>query len=258
MKIKTVAVSLQGRGRKNNEDSYYADPNLGLMIVSDGMGGHKAGEVASAMAVELIAEHIGNAMGEYLRLLETTLDMPEPNPEKMIKDAIDYANGQIFQSAQENKDRRNMGATVTLAWLFRDEVYIGHVGDSRAYFFGEEVKLVTRDHTVVGELYRSGSISKEEAKKHPNKHMLLRALGVEETVRADIFAMKWQPVDCLLLCSDGLYGAFDIENVLEKIDVTKDKNEILEALVKLAVDYGSKDDVTGILAWPSSLDSANS
>ena len=101
------------------------------------------------------------------------------------------------------------------------------------------------------------SITKEQAQHHPNKHMLLRALGVEETVRADIFGMTWQTGDCLLICSDGLYGAFDIESVLAQIDVTKDKNEILNALVKMAVDYGSKDDITGILAWQSALDTAN-
>ncbi|MGI5825552.1 MAG: Stp1/IreP family PP2C-type Ser/Thr phosphatase [Bacillota bacterium] len=258
MNIRNVAVSLQGKGRVNNEDSYYADPSLGLLIVSDGMGGHKAGEVASAMTVELIAKKIGDALREYLQLAETTLDMPELNPEAIIKEAIDYANAQIYESSKENKDRRNMGATVTLAWIFNDTVYIGHVGDSRAYFFGDEVKLVTRDHSVVGELYRGGSITKEEAKNHPNKHMLLRALGVEERVKADIFAMKWQSADCLLLCSDGLYGAFDIESILDQIDVTKDKNEILDALVKMAVDYGSKDDITGVLAWQSSLDSENS
>jgi serine/threonine protein phosphatase PrpC len=258
MNIKHTAVSLQGKGRVNNEDSYYADPALGLMIVSDGMGGHKAGEVASAMAVEIISQKIGNALKEYMQLAETTLDMPDLNPEKIIKDAIEYANGQIYESAKENKERRNMGATVTLAWVFGNTVYIGHVGDSRAYFFGDDVKLVTRDHSVAGELYRGGSITKEEADNHPNKHMLLRALGVEKNVKADIFAMTWEDTDCLLLCSDGLYGAFDIEKILIQIDVRKNKQEILEALVKMAIDYGSKDDITGILAWPSNLDSENS
>ena len=258
MNIRNVAVSLQGKGRNNNEDSYFADPKLGLMIVSDGMGGHKAGEVASAMAVQLIAQKIEGAFHEYLQLAETTLDMPQFNPEQIIKEAIDYANGQIYENAQSDKNKKNMGATVTLAWAVNGSVYIGHVGDSRAYFFGDDVKLVTRDHSVVGELYRGGSITKEQAQHHPNKHMLLRALGVEKTVRADIFGMKWQPEDCLLICSDGLYGAFDIENILAQIDVTKDKKEILDALVNMAVDYGSKDDITGILAWQSGLDAVNS
>lgn len=257
MNIGNVAVSLQGKGRKNNEDSYFADPNIGLLIVSDGMGGHNAGEVASAMTVQLISQKIENAFKEYLQLAETTLDTPRLNPELIIKNAIDFANSKIYETAKTDKTKKNMGATVTLAWFVNGAVYIGHVGDSRAYFFGEDVKLVTRDHSVVGELYRGGSITKEQAQRHPNKHMLLRALGVEETVRADIFGMTWQTGDCLLICSDGLYGAFDIESVLAQIDVTKDKNEILNALVKMAVDYGSKDDITGILAWQSALDTAN-
>ena len=257
MNIRNVAVSLQGKGRKNNEDSYYADPGLGLFIVSDGMGGHKAGEVASSMAVKLIAGKISDSVREYVQLAETTLNMPKLNPEQIINDAIQFANLEIYKSSKSDKERRNMGSTVTLAWVYDGAVYFGHVGDSRAYFFGSNVKLVTKDHSVVGELYRGGSITKEEAKHHPNKHMLLKALGVEETVKPDIFVMEWYCEDCLLLCSDGLYGAFDIENVLEKIDVTKDKNEILDALVKLAVDYGSRDDITGVLAWPANLDSAN-
>ena len=257
MKVRNVAVSFQGMARHNNEDSYFADSNLGLFIVSDGMGGHKAGEVASAMAVKLIAEKICELFKEYIKMAETTLGMPRLNPEEIISQAIDYANTEIYQSAKEDSERRNMGATVTLAWVYDDIIYFGHVGDSRAYFFGEEVRLVTKDHSVVGELYRGGSITKEEAKNHPNKHMLLKALGVEKTVKPDIFAMEWNSEDCLLLCSDGLYGAFDIENVLEKIDVTKDKGEILDALVKLAVDFGSRDDITGVLAWPESLDEAN-
>lgn len=253
MDINNIAVSVRGMARDNNEDSYFADSNLGLFIVSDGMGGHKAGEVASSMAVKLIAEKICGLFFDYMKMAETTLNMPRLNPEEIISEAIGYANAEIYKSAKSNKERRNMGATVTLAWIYNDVVYFGHVGDSRAYFFGNEVRLVTKDHTVVGELYRGGSITKEEAKTHPSKHMLLRALGVEETVKTDIFAMEWNKIDCLLICSDGLYGAFDIENVLEKIDVTKNKGEILDALVKLAVDFGSRDDITGVLVWPASL-----
>lgn len=257
MKIRNVAVSLQGKGRENNEDSYYADPNLGLMIVSDGMGGHKAGEVASSMAVKLISEKINELCREYMQLSETTLAMPKLNPEKIILQAIEFANAEIYQSSQSNKEQRNMGATVTLIWYYNDAAYFGHVGDSRAYFFGRQVKQVTRDHSVVGELYRGGSITKEQAKHHPNKHMLLKALGVEPEIKPDIFAMEWNPEDCLLLCSDGLYGAFDLEQALEKIDVTKNKKEILNALVDLAVNYGSRDDITGVLIWQPCLDTEN-
>lgn len=258
MNIRSVAVSLQGKGRENNEDSYYADPGLGLLIVSDGMGGHKAGEVASAMTVKLIAEKISSRVREYLRLAETTLNMPGLNPEQIIREAIDYANKEIYERAQANREQRNMGATVTLAWAYDEAVYFGHVGDSRAYFFGNGVRQVTRDHSVVGELYRGGSITRDQAKNHPSKHMLLRALGVEPVVKPDIFVMEWNPEDCLLICSDGLHGSFDIEDVLDKIDVTKNKQEILDALVKLAVDYGSRDDITGLLVWQPTLESANS
>ena len=247
MKVRNVAVSFQGMARHNNEDSYFADSNLGLFIVSDGMGGHKAGEVASAMAVKLIAEKICELFKEYIKMAETTLGMPRLNPEEIISQAIDYANTEIYQSAKEDSERRNMGATVTLAWVYDDIIYFGHVGDSRAYFFGEEVRLVTKDHSVVQMMVDRGDLTPELAKSYPGKNLITRAIGTDAVVMCDIF--HWEVVrgDYLLLCSDGLSNVMDDQEILFEVAHGVNKQHCCQRLLSIAKNRGAPDNVTSVL-----------
>ncbi len=250
MELRTVTLSLQGKARNNNEDSYFADASQSLLMVADGMGGHQAGEVASSMAVNSILESISVA-------IKNNQDQ-DLAPEEVLREAFYYANNKIFSYSSQNAELKNMGSTLTVAWLVKGQLYIGHVGDSRAYFFGRGAEQLTVDHSVAGELLREGGITKAEAEEHPKKHMLTRALGVEQLVEVDVYHYQWQANDVLLLCTDGLSNLLDLEEILPKIDVSKDKTEILAALVTMAEEAGSLDDITGVLAWQKSLDAGNS
>ena len=257
MELRTITLSLQGKSRTNNEDSYYADAQLKLMLVADGMGGHQAGEVASSIAVEAVVKSLSQVATEQFTQpadTEETIILPKFSPEEAMRAAFYYANDQIYSYAQERPELNHMGSTLTAAWVVGDDLYIGHVGDSRAYFFGNEVSQLTIDHSVAGELLREGGITKAEAAEHPKKHMLTRALGVEHRVEVDVYHYVWPAQSVLLLCSDGLSDHLDLESILDQIDVTKDKTDILAALVKMAEDAGSLDDITGVLAWHKALD----
>lgn len=237
MSIRHLALSLKGAGRANNEDCFSVCEELGLFVVSDGMGGHNAGEVASDIAVHTVMTYLRENLGsgEAGRLLE---------------DAVAHANSEIFAAGLENEDCRNMGATLALVWQQAEQLYVAHVGDSRVYVFNpEHARSLTEDHSVVGELLREGAITREEALHHPKKNMLTRALGVEAAVMPDISVFQLPVPGYLLICSDGLSAYLPLEQVLPQIAAKVKREQILPVLAELAKEAGSLDDITGILLW---------
>lgn len=239
-----------GKTHKNNEDNFLIVPELNLLMVADGMGGYVAGEVASQMAVQLVLQSIKDQL-QAKNIAMADFSNSEVNIEiaEILETALAFANNKIFEDSNSHAEHSGMGSTMVLAWFYENELYLAHVGDSRAYFFGDDVCQLTKDHTVVAELISRGEITAQEALTHPNKNMLTRALGVIPEVKVDITAVPWHEDDMLLLCSDGMSSHLDMEQALSQIVGHIDRSQILPVLTELAREDGSNDDITSILAW---------
>ncbi|MBV1816603.1 Stp1/IreP family PP2C-type Ser/Thr phosphatase [Anaerosalibacter bizertensis] len=231
----------KGKVRKNNQDSYFVseDTELPLFIVADGMGGHKAGEVASNMAVEIVKDFFIEKKEE---LKKNKVDIL-----KFIRSAVEKANTIIYKKSIENDEFHGMGTTITMAYIFENKLYIGHVGDSRAYLLRNNKFIqITEDHSLVAEMVKKGSISEEEAECHPQRNIITRAIGTDEEVITDIIVEDIYKDDILLLCTDGLTNMMNDDEIKEilinKIDLQKNCN----SLVKKANRLGGIDNVTVI------------
>ncbi len=236
IELKVGFRSLQGRSRKNNEDAYCVDEDLGLFIVSDGMGGHNAGQVASRIAVEEISDTIR----ELLALGKA--------PVATIDAAITKANRSILNSAAWIPEWADMGTTVVIALIKDHRLAISHVGDSRAYLIrnGDIVQL-TEDHSFVAESLKQGFITAEEARNHQSRHGLTMALGVEDEVEPEISELPWDRETCVLLCSDGLTDVLEDSEILRIVQEAENPQAVCDTLVERAAQKGNNDDVTVVL-----------
>lgn len=232
------SISDIGKIRENNQDAFYAsqNPSFPLYIVADGMGGHKAGEVASLMAKNIIEN---NFIGAKASLTN------EESVIKLIKKSIEEANIKIYLKSLEDEKYNGMGTTITLAYILKDKICIGHVGDSRAYLIRDgEIFQITEDHSFVNELLKTGSITKEEAKTHPKRNMITRAVGSSSIIEMDLVIKEYAKNDILLLCSDGL------SNMLKEFEITnafigeEDIQKACESLAIMANDSGGLDNIT--------------
>ncbi len=229
--------SSPGRHKGLNEDSLYADGDLGLFIVADGMGGHNAGEVASKIAIE-----------EIVRSVRYGLEASK-EPHERIHEAIIAANEAILEKSLNNAAWAEMGSTVIVAIATEHELVIGHAGDSRAYLIqGDEIQQLTNDHTFVFEWLKEGLITKEQARNHHQRHGLTEVLGVTDDVEEEISFWPWREDTCLLLCSDGLTDILEDEEILKIVEASSEPQQACEALVKEANARGADDDITVILA----------
>ena len=231
-----------GRIRLVNEDRGYAeqtDTGLAVAIVADGMGGHKAGDVASQLAVDTFREVMQGATGQLTMEERKTL----------IRQAILQANEAVFDMASRNEQYYNMGTTVVAALLQTENGVLGHIGDSRAYKWRDGIlSRLTEDHTLVNELVKSGQISAEEAANHPRKNVLTRAIGTDQDVEVDVKGMSWKPGDILLLCSDGLTNMVTEEEMTETVlSAELDLDGKADKLVELALHAGGDDNITVVL-----------
>src|SRR5262245_23578441 len=209
LQIRATGITDVGRKRRMNEDSFVLADGLGLYVVADGMGGHAAGEVASRLAVDSISRHMSSELpgDDTVPSQATTrsLDDDLPAPARRVLGAIRRANQEITRSVRENQTNRGMGTTVVLAYIQGHRAYIGSVGDSRAYLVrGDRIVQLTDDHTFVNEQVRAGTLTVSEARRHPARNILTRAVGSQEEVEADIVEQDLEAGDLLLLCSDGL------------------------------------------------------
>jgi PPM family protein phosphatase len=219
-----------GRQRTANEDSLAVRPPL--FAVADGMGGAKAGEVASAVAVEAV---------------EAARESNEP-VEAQLADIVRDANRRIYDLAVADESRRGMGTTLTLAKVHDDEVSLAHVGDSRAYRMRDgELMQLTRDHSLVAELERSGQITAEAAEHHPQRSIITRALGPEPDVEVDTYTLTGRDGDLFLICSDGLTSMISDDEVGSILRSARSLDEAADSLVLAANQSGGKDNITVIL-----------
>ncbi|WP_059104666.1 Stp1/IreP family PP2C-type Ser/Thr phosphatase [Shouchella shacheensis] len=226
-----------GRVRSHNEDSGGVFPTgMGVLaVIADGMGGHSAGDVASKMTTD--------ALFESWKKVSEPLTASEA--EQWLKTELEAINESVFSYAAEHKECEGMGTTALASICTDDYTVIAHIGDSRAYIWGEDGFVQrTEDHSLVGELVRSGQISEEEADQHPRKNVVLRALGTEQTVKVDSVTLQAEPNQLLLLCSDGLSNKLTLEELKNELDRKDELEKIAEALVKRANDRGGEDNIS--------------
>ncbi len=231
--MKAVSRTHIGNVRKSNQDALLVQPGeFGLYGVADGMGGHKAGDVASRMAVETLKEALSSA---------------RPNEESLRK-AIEKANAEIYAAQCENPDLNGMGTTLTVIWEDKRRILLGHVGDSRAYRVrGGRIEQVSQDHSMVAELVRDGLITQEEALVHPYRNIITRALGVDAEVTADIISMNKRKGDKYLICSDGL-SEYVRENEMLEILASMPMSEAADTMLSMALDGGGHDNISLVIA----------
>lgn len=222
--------------RPQNEDRYmllHTDA-VDAVAVSDGMGGHRAGEIASRLAVEA---------------LERMLQKEDVDPEFALLTAFSEANRAVHDLAAANDDMYGMGCTLVAAILKSDRFVAANIGDSRLYHFdGQNLRQVTHDHSFVAELVRRGAITEEEAKTHPRRNLITRAVGTEMRVSADVFCCDWKQGDMLLLCSDGLCGVLDSAEMAAFLRNCTDLDATCAMLIEQALKAGSRDNITVVLA----------
>lgn len=242
--MKTFSMTHVGRRRETNQDYMFTSetpvgnlPNL--FLVADGMGGHAAGDYASRFTVEKIVEHIRQSK--------------QREPVKVIKEAINEANCLLLKEADKNPEKKGMGTTIVAATVEQDRLYAANIGDSRLYVINQEgITQVTRDHSLVEEMVRMGEMDKAEAKEHPDKNIITRAVGVLPEVSVDFFEMKLKTEDMVLMCSDGLTNMIEDEEIRRIILGQRDIVEKAEMLVETANQNGGKDNITVVLVEPFS------
>ena len=231
--VKIAGITHQGRVRRENQDAFYTwkGDNAAFGLVCDGMGGAMAGNVASAIAAQ-----------RFVQVLSAMPGTPQPR----LKRALELANTAVYQRSRSDPSCRGMGTTLVAAFASGAQAHILNVGDSRCYLIsGTEVRQVSEDHSLVEELVRMGRLTEEEARVHPNRNIITRALGTEHQVRGDLFSEHLEPGERLLLCSDGLTNEVSDRELGELMKETLE--ESCQALLQCALDRGAQDNVTVVL-----------
>ncbi len=236
--MKAYAKTDVGSKRSMNQDFLYCSENAvgsfqNLFIVADGMGGHKAGDHASKLCV--------------LSMVESIKESSHKTPVSVFEEAVNVANSKIYQEAKENVAFEGMGTTMVACTLVGDTMYVANIGDSRLYLLRETISQITDDHSLVEELVKKGNLTESEARVHPQKNIITRALGTDVQVSADYFEVPVQAGDTILLCSDGLSNMLDDDD-LEYIIKHSDSLEKAGAqLIEQANQNGGDDNITAVL-----------
>jgi PPM family protein phosphatase len=248
-KILTTGITDQGLVRDHNEDSISYDAELGLLVLADGMGGHKGGEIASAIAIDTILKELRKELPEIKT--GNIDDKTGYSLESMaIEAAIKTANTNIFEAANSNIKYEGMGTTIVVLLFYNNRLTVAHVGDSRLYRMRDQtLEQMTRDHTLLQELIDRGFYTKKEARESLNKNLITRAVGVNATVDVDLLEEAALPGDLFLLCSDGLTDMIT-DDLIEDIQLNykDDLQKMNMELIKQAKDHGGKDNVSAMLA----------
>lgn len=237
-------VSDIGKSRKENQDKIYfvdKESELKLFVLADGMGGANAGSIASSTAVDFIQNYILKNFKNITKDRE--------NIENLIKEAMSIANNYVYDKSKAIKEYAGMGTTAITVIIYKNKVYIGHIGDSRVYRIRKNIiRQLTKDHSYVQALVESGSITKEEAQNHPQKNVLLKVLGCEKNIEPDVITKGFLKEDVLLICTDGLTNMLDTSEIYDIVTNNKyDVEKCCELLISEANRQGGYDNISVIL-----------
>ena len=240
--MKSYSVTDVGQKRRENQDYVYASEqpivNLPILfVVADGMGGHNAGDFASRCAVSVMVESVKRDMSF--------------NPIKIIRHAIETANEQVCVQADLDPQKSGMGTTLVAVTVVGHYAYVANVGDSRLYLSdSHDIVQITRDHSWIAEMVRRGEISREEARNHPDKNIITRAVGTGPSVRIDFFDVELEEETRILMCSDGLSNMVSDDTIQEILCSSDDIEKSAESLVALANENGGRDNISVIIIEP--------
>ena len=239
--MKIFAKTDVGRKREVNQDYVFVTdkpvgPFPNLLVVADGMGGHKAGDFASKYTVKVLHEE----------LEKLSLDKPE----EILKKVVTVANHELIRVAQTDVKLEGMGTTLVAATVVGNTLYFANVGDSRLYLINDKIRQISKDHSLVEEMVRLGGIKAEEAKNHPDKNIITRAIGVKEDVEPDIYEYRLKKGDIILMCTDGLSNMVEDEDMFDIVKGARDIVEAVEMLIEKANSNGGRDNIGVVMAEP--------
>ena len=224
-----------------NQDYVYATgqpigPFPNLLVVADGMGGHKAGDFASKFTVEVVKREIAGSRSR--------------KPEKVMHDAIQVANRELIRVASRDVKLEGMGTTLVVATVIGDTLYFANIGDSRLYLIDDNIKQLSKDHSLVEEMVRLGGIKAEDARNHPDKNIITRAMGVKDEAEADFYEFRIKRGDKILMCTDGLSNMVEDEDMFGLVKGSRDVVEAVQMLIDRANSNGGRDNIGVVLAEP--------
>lgn len=241
--MKAFSKTDKGKRREMNQDYVYtSESQIGnlpnLCILADGMGGHNAGDYASRYTVETIVDVIGKDNGA--------------EPVSVIKNAIQEANYAILEKAKTDIDLEGMGTTVVVVTINGSELCVANVGDSRLYVIGDKIQQITKDHSYVQEMVRRGELNEKDARVHPDRNIITRAVGGGSQLEVDFFEVELQETDRILMCSDGLTDMIEDEEIFRILKEKESTAEGIECLVETANENGGNDNITVVVIEPFS------
>ena len=240
--MKTFSMTHVGQRRETNQDYMYtSETSVGrlpdLFLVADGMGGHAAGDYASRFTVEKIVEYV--------------TESEESEPVTVLGEAVRYANEHLLAEANADASKAGMGTTIVAAVVVGDKLYTANVGDSRLYVINQErITQITRDHSLVEEMVRLGEMDKEDAKVHPDKNIITRAIGAKDSVEVDFYEHRLKKGDIILMCTDGLSNMVEDEELFHIVQGGRDIVESAQSLVETAKENGGTDNIGIVLVEP--------
>ena len=239
--MKGFAKTDVGKAREMNQD-YYCIPSsendLQLYILADGMGGYNGGEIASRLAVQTAKNYIENNFKDIEKDRDSII--------QLLGSSMEYANMIVYEKSKENAELQGMGTTLEICLIYNNKVYIGHVGDSRIYRIRKNfIRKLTQDHSYVQKLVKEGTITKEQAEHHPQKNMLMKALGCNAFVEPDVMVKGFLKDDIIIMCSDGLSNLVDQQTIYEI--ASKNIEQGTKDLVQLAKERGGYDNITVVI-----------
>ncbi len=243
--MKTYSITDTGALREMNQDYFFAsdDPigNLpNLYIVADGMGGHKAGDYASRYTTQRMVASVSRSSVE--------------EPVTILQEAIATANKILIEEAAEDEAKRGMGTTLVAATILDGKLYVANIGDSRLYVINRDIRQITRDHSLVAEMVRMGEVNEADARQHPDKNIITRAIGAGENVQADFFEIDLQENDRILLCTDGLTNMVEDDTIRDIVLSNAPVEERAKMLVSTANRNGGRDNITVMIIEPFSYE----
>ncbi len=250
MKLICAGITDVGNAREHNEDDFYlSEGKEALCVVADGMGGHRSGEVASAMAIKAIVEYYRETISDSESAPESDDDDGVDLIQHRLRQAVQNANRAVFTAASESELYRGMGTTIVSGYFTNEGVYFAHIGDSRAYRFRDgKLQQRTEDHSLANEYVRMGILAAEDIEYFPYKNVITRACGLTDNVEVDVHFEEMQPGDVFLFCSDGLTDMVNDVQLQELLTAEDDLEKLCKTLVDTANANGGDDNITVILA----------